>query len=172
MTDAPFVIAGLSGGHDQASFSCGVEPLDRYFRQQASQDIRRRVANCFVMTEAATDLVAGYYTLAAANVRLTELPAATTAKLPRYPSIPAALLGRLAVSSSFQARKLGSVLLTDAIARTARADVGAFAVLVDPKDDAARSFYARHAFMEFPPPERRMFIPIEAAPRIFQSRRN
>lgn len=62
MNDAPFVPAALSAIHDRASFTCGVEPLDRYFRRQASQDIRRRIAACFVLTEAATGTVAGYYT--------------------------------------------------------------------------------------------------------------
>jgi ribosomal protein S18 acetylase RimI-like enzyme len=163
VSDEPFNIARLTGNHDRASFACGVEPLDRYFRQQASQDIRRRVANCFVMTEAATGIVAGYYTLAAANVRLSELPPSLVTRLPRHPAVPAALLGRLAIATSFQGRKLGSVLLMDAVTRTARADLGTFALVVDPKDDAARHFYGRHSFSDLPPPERRMFIAIEAA---------
>ena len=152
----------MAGHHDRTSFSCGVDPLDRYFRQQASQDIRRRVANCFVMTEAGTGAVAGYYTLAATNVLLRELPASLVGRLPRYPTVPAGLLGRLAVATVFQGRKLGSVLLMDAIDRTARADLGTFAVVVDPKDDGARRFYERHGFAELPAPERRMFLPIEA----------
>ena len=169
MIDAPFVIARLSGNHDRTSFACGVEPLDRYFRQQASQDIRRRIANCFVMTESATGVVAGYYTLAATNVHLTELPATVTARLPRYPTIPAALLGRLAIATTFQGRKLGSAMLIDAVTRSARADLGTFAVVVDPKDDASRRFYERHGFLDLPLPERRMFLPIEAALRFFRS---
>jgi ribosomal protein S18 acetylase RimI-like enzyme len=169
VNDAPFVTVRLSGSHDRASFTCGVEPLDRYFRQQASQDVRRRVANCFVMTEAATGLVAGYYTLAATNVLLTDLPMSLTARLPRYPVVPAALLGRLAVSAAFQRRKLGSILLIDAVTRTARADLGAFAMVVDPKDDSARQFYERHGLADLPPPDRRMFIPIEAAVRSLRS---
>jgi len=169
VTDAPFSVVPLSGIHDRASFTCGVEPLDRYLRQQASQDVRRRIATCFVVVEVATGVVAGYYTLAATSMLLRELPAALAAKLPRYPTVPAVLLGRLGVAVSFQGRKLGAVLLADAVGRVARADIASFAVVVDPKDDGARRFYQRHSFIDLPQPERRMFVPIEAVLRFFRS---
>lgn len=169
MNDAPFVIVPLAGDHDRASFICGVEPLDRYFRQQASQDVRRRIATCFVIVEAATGALAGYYTLAAANVVLRELPETIVARLPRYAAIPAVLLGRLAVAASFQGRRLGAVLLADAVARVARADIASFALLVDPQDDNARQFYQRHGFLDLPQPERRMFVPIDSALRLLRS---
>jgi GNAT superfamily N-acetyltransferase len=168
VNDAPFSVVPLSGTHDRASFTCGVEPLDRYLRQQASQDVRRRIATCFVVVEAATGALAGYYTLAATSVLLRELPEAMAARLPRYATIPAVLLGRLAVAASFQGRKLGAVLLADAVARVARADIASFAVVVDPKDDSARKFYQRHGFIDLPQPERRMFVPIESALRFFR----
>jgi GNAT superfamily N-acetyltransferase len=168
VTDAPFSVVPLSGTHDRASFTCGVEPLDRYFRQQASQDVRRRIATCFVIVEAATGALAGYYTLAATSVLPRELPEAMAAKLPRYATIPAVLLGRLAVAVAFQGRKLGAVLLADAVARVARADIASFAVMVDPKDDTAKQFYQRHGFIDLPPPEQRMFVPIESALRFFR----
>ena len=167
MTDASFVIVPLASTHDRASFTCGVAPLDRYFQQQASQDVRRRVASCFVIVEAATTTLAGYYTLAATSVLLQELPDPIAAKLPHYPSIPAVLLGRLAVAVSFQGRKIGAVLLADAVARAARADIASFAVMVDPKDDNARRFYQRHGFLDLPQPERRMFVPVVTALRYF-----
>jgi GNAT superfamily N-acetyltransferase len=128
VSDAPFVAGPLSTFHDRNSFTCGVEPLDKYFRQQASQDIRRRIATCFVLTEAASGAIAGYYTLAATNVLTSQLPQVVTAKLPRYAAIPAVLIGRLAVSTEFRGRKLGSVLLADAVSRAARADIATFAV--------------------------------------------
>lgn len=169
MNDAPFVIVPLSANHDRASFTCGVEPLDRYLRQQASQDVRRRIASCFVIVEVATGALAGYYTLAATSVLLRELPEPIAAKLPRYPTLPAVLLGRLAVASSFQRRRLGAVLLADAVGRAARADIASFAVVVDPKDHTARQFYQRHGFLDLPQPEHRMFVPTESALRFFRS---
>jgi len=168
VNEAPFVVNVLSTTHDRASFACGVEPLDRYFRQQASQDIRRRIATCFVLTESSTGVIAGYYTLAATNVLTTALPEAITAQLPRYAALPAVLIGRLAVSTAFRGQKLGSALLADAITRVARADIATYAVLVDPKDAAAERFYRHHGFVDLPP-DRRMFIPIESALRYFRA---
>jgi hypothetical protein len=54
--------------------------------------------------------------------------------------------------------------------RAAKADIAAFAIVVDPKDDNARRFYRHYGFIELPQPERRMFIPIETALRYFRSR--
>ena len=165
MSSAPFLILPLASDHDRSGFTCGVEPLDRYFRQQASQDGKRRVANCFVAQEVATGVIAGFYTLSATNVLLSELPESVTKRLPRYATVPAVLLGRLAIASAFQGRKLGSALLADAFSRSALADIATFAMLVDPKDDNARAFYARHGFLSLPDPEHRMFLPIESALR-------
>jgi predicted N-acetyltransferase YhbS len=57
--------------------------------------------------------------------------------------VPAALLGRLAVSQSLQGKGLGAAL-ADALLRTA--ELGVFAMLVDSKDEAAQRFYERHGF--------------------------
>jgi GNAT superfamily N-acetyltransferase len=169
LSDEPYRIEPLSGRHDRSAFTCGVEPLDRYFRQFASQDMRRRLATCFVISEAAAGTIAGYYTLAATNLLLRELPDAVAARLPRYPAIPAVLLGRLAVAVAFQGRRVGAVLLSDALTRSARADIGIFALVVDPKDEDARRFYRHHGLIDLPQPERRMFLPIESALRFFRA---
>jgi hypothetical protein len=59
------------------------------------------------------------------------------------------------------------VLLADAVARAARADIASFAVMLDPKDDNARRLYQRHGFLDLPQPERRMFVPVVTALRYF-----
>ena len=101
-----FLIEPLGPDHDKASFSSGVAPLDRYFREQASQDMRRRASACYVALEAPKSKIAGYYTLAAAGVLLADLPESLGRKLPRYPSVPVARLGRLAVDLAYRGRKL------------------------------------------------------------------
>jgi len=45
---AHLVTEPLGPHHDRASFSCGDEYLDRYLATQAGQDVRRKIANCFV----------------------------------------------------------------------------------------------------------------------------
>jgi len=89
------------------AFACGEELLDRYFQLQVTQDIRRRIANCFVAIGIATAQVAAYYTLASASIPTHDLPVELTKRLPRYPTMPAVRIGRLAVNKRFQGIRLG-----------------------------------------------------------------
>lgn len=140
-------IEPLASVHGRDTFSCGIAAPGRYLQTRASQDVRRRVGNCFVAVEQVSSAVAAYYTLAAASIPVAELPAAETKRLPHYPVLPAALIGRLAVDLRFQKKQPGAALLADAVQRTARADPAAFTLLVDAKDENAFTFYARHGFM-------------------------
>jgi ribosomal protein S18 acetylase RimI-like enzyme len=149
-------IEPLGNQHDREAFSCGIEPLDRYFRTQASQDSRRRFAYCFVLVIPGGN-VAGYYTLSATSILLTDLPQTLIKKLPRYPVVPATLMGRLAVDQKYRGKKFGESLLFDAYSRTLRSDIASFAFVVDPKDENARSFYERYGFTPLPSAGRRMF---------------
>ena len=142
---APFQLR-LLGSEDRAGFRCGVEPLDRYFHRQAGQDMRRRMAACVIAMETGTETIAGFYTLAAADIPVTEVPEALTKRLPRYPTLPAARLGRLAVDERFQGHKLGAALLSDAVSRAARAEIAIHAMVVDAKDEGAAAFYRHHGF--------------------------
>ena len=132
--------------HNRTGFSCGVEPLDQYFREQVTQDIRRRATACFVVVDETDERVAGYYTLAVGSVALTDLPEQLVKRLPRYPSVPVARLGRLAVDEAFRGQGLGGALLWDAVMRAARSELMAFALVVDAKDDQAEAFYLHHGF--------------------------
>lgn len=91
------VIEPLLPHHNRAAFCSGVDVLDRYLRQQANQDARRHVAATFVLVEGIGATVLGFYTLSATSVKLGDLPDATARRLPKYPLVPAILLGRLAV---------------------------------------------------------------------------
>lgn len=92
-------------------FSSGAEPLDRYLRELATQDIKRKVSNCFVALDDA-DVIAGYYTFAATSLPLTELSPEEKMRLPRYALLPAGLIGRLAVDRRFQGQRLGGALIS------------------------------------------------------------
>jgi GNAT superfamily N-acetyltransferase len=126
---------------------------------------RRRISTCFVAVSVATRELAGYYTLAATGVALSVLPTEIVRKLPRYPVVPAVLLGRLAVDRRYQGHGLGGVLLADVLTRTARAEVGVFAMLVDAKDETAQRFYERYGFILLPGETCRLCMPIAAALR-------
>lgn len=155
-----FHIEVLEAGHDRAAFRCGVEALDRYLREQASQDMRRRASTCYVAIHNDDDRIAGYYTLAASGIPLTDLPETQAKRLPRYPSVPAARMGRLAVDLSFRGQQLGAALLSDAVKRAMRSELAVFALVVDAKDEAAEAFYLHHGFVQFGSVARQLFVPL------------
>lgn len=163
MSNPRFPIAPLGADNDRESFRCGEEALDRYFRTQVTQDIRRRVANCFVAVEEATGLTAGYYTICAASIRIDELPLDEAKRLPRYPTIPAVRIGRLAVDTHFQGCGLGGALLADAAAKVMHVPPAVYALVVDAKDDQAVAFYQRFLFRPIVGNSRTLFLPMATA---------
>ncbi|MHB8287363.1 MAG: GNAT family N-acetyltransferase [Caulobacteraceae bacterium] len=156
---ARFRIESLASAHDRKSFASGVEPLDRYFRELVTQDIKRRVSNCFVALDD-EGLVAGYYTFAATSLPLTELSAEETRRLPRYALMPAGLIRRLAIDRRFQGLDLGGALIMDAAARAARSDPAIFALIVDAKDERAAAFYEHLQFQRFVSRPMTLFLPL------------
>jgi ribosomal protein S18 acetylase RimI-like enzyme len=163
MTEAPFRLAPLGAEHDRGSFQCGEEALDRYFKTQATQDIRRRIANCFVAVDAATNQVAAYYTLAAASIPFVDLPAEEAKRLPRYPTLPAVRIGRLAVDKKFQGRGLGGALLIDAVRRSLQSPPAVWTLLVDAKHDKAVAFYEKFGFRALASQPRTLFLALATA---------
>ena len=157
-----FRLEVLSASHAREGFACGVEALDQYFLRQATQDIRRRASACYVAVEDGSEKVAGYYTLAAGGVPLTDLPEVLTKRLPRYPSVPVARVGRLAVDRGFHGQKLGGALLADAALRALRSEVAVFALVVDAKDDAAEAFYRHHGFEAFGGRQRQLIVSLKS----------
>ena len=157
----------LGDEHDREAFSCGVELLDRYLRVQAGQDSRKRVASCFVLV-AGDGSLAGYYTLSATSVALIDLPVGLAKRLPRYPTVPATLMGRLAVHQQRRGEGLGELLLFDAFSRALRSEIASYAFVVDAKDDAAQAFYERYRFIPLPSAGRRRFLPLAEIAALFK----
>lgn len=159
MSHAPFRVVPLDSTHDRNAFDSGSAPLNRYLREQVTQDVRRRVTACFVALNA-DHQIAGYYTLASASVLLSDLPAAIAKRLPRYPTVPAVRMGRLAIDQNFQGQGLGGALLADALQRAARAEIAAYALLVDAKDTHAAAFYQHHGLLALPDAPLTLFLPL------------
>ncbi len=160
-------VEALGPQHDRAGFESGVEPLDRYFHVQAGQDARKNMAAPFVLVlpDGATG---GYYTLSATAMKLAEFPAQTVRKLPRYPLVPATLLGRLAIDRRHQGKGYGRFLLADALFRSVRSEIASFAVIVDAKDENARRFYERESFLPFPDRPMKLFRPMAEIAKLFE----
>ena len=161
-TPAPFRVHSLTADVDRTAFDSGSAPLDRYLREQVSQDLRRRVAACFVALDA-VDRIAGYHTLASASVPLQGLPAAAC-KLPRYPAVPTVRMGTLAVDQACAGRGLGAALLADALQRAAKAEIAAYALIVDAKDPKAAAFYRHHGLLPLPDSPLTLFFPLANVP--------
>jgi ribosomal protein S18 acetylase RimI-like enzyme len=168
MTSPPFHFEPLGTDHNRALFHSGEELLDRYLQTQATQDIRRRIANCFVAVETVNGLLAAFYTLSAASILLLDLPPEEARRLPRYPTLPAVRIGRLAVDQKFPGRGLGAALLIDAAHRTIQAAPAAFAILVDSKNDQAVTFYQHHGFRALASQPRTLFLPLTTMLKAFQ----
>ena len=165
MTDyRNLVITPLDSKHDRTGFQCGVEALDRYFKNQARQDIRRRISRVFVATKPDNPkVVIGYYRLSTLSIELNQLPERLARKLPKHP-VPTALIGRLAVSNPAQRRGVGKMLLADAIKRTLAVSdqVVIYAMVVDAINENAIGFYEQFGFTRLSDDSPRLFLPLKS----------
>lgn len=159
MTGYPFSVVPL-GQQDRSGFTCGNEALNAYLLTQAGQDMKRRVAACFLAIDTTTGAIAGYYTLSACHTQLMDLSDDWQKKLPRYPTVPSVRLGRLAVDVRYQGRKLGVALFGNAIVRALRSDIAAHMMVVEAKADIAAAFYMHHGFRRDPREPLRLYAPL------------
>jgi len=160
MENPPFSIKLLDTSvHDRSCFDSGSYELNKYLSNQVSQDIKRRVTSCFVAVNDNLQ-IAGYYTLSTASVPLNDLPEKIKRKLPRYGSVPAICMGRLAVDKAFQGKGLGGVLLVNALKRSLKLEIPAAIFFVDAKDERAASFYDKFGFIRFKDKKLSLFIPL------------
>jgi ribosomal protein S18 acetylase RimI-like enzyme len=158
-----FAIEALAKAHKRTDFTCGNDRIDSYFRETVSRDVKRNYATCFVAREIATDRVAGFYTLSSSNVPLIDVPETLAKKLPRYPTVPAVLIGWLGRHTDYAGQGLGEALLFDAIKTVATAPIGAHAVFADAIDDQAASFYAAFGFTPLSRRPRTLYLPVATA---------
>ena len=160
----------LNSSHRKKEFSCGKDMLDDYLHKQANQDIKRKLAACFVLKDLKTNLIKGYYTLANNSISQDIIPSEFQKKLPNsYKSIPTTLLGRLAIDNRFQKQGVGKLLLVDALKRSYELskNIGSFAIVVDPIDKDAERFYDKYGFIKLPD-SGKMFLPMNTVKELFE----
>ncbi len=157
--------------HDRASFSCGVEALDAYLKQRASQDMEKHVA-AVIVAAPDTKTIAGYYTLSQYAIAMGSLPSEINTKLnlPKYPVLPATLIGRLARATDFRGERVGELLLMSALERSLRLsrEIASIAVVVDAQDDRAVQFYATYGFLRLPEHPNRLFLTMKTVELMFR----
>jgi ribosomal protein S18 acetylase RimI-like enzyme len=134
----------------KGAFACGEAALDEYLRQQARRDMERGFATVIAAAEAARpEAVVGYYTLSASSILLPDIPEGLRRKMPRYPAVPAILLGRLAVSAECQGRHIGTLLVLDALRRACRNELAWAIFCVQAKNKKVAAFYEKMMFQPF-----------------------
>lgn len=164
------IVQPLGREHDRAAFTCHVDVLDTYIRTGARQDMKRSVAAVFVGTlPDAPATIVGYYSLSSFSVIPQDLPPELTKGFPRYPVLPAVLLGRLAVDARYKNKGYGSLLLMSALRRSLEhsRQVAAIGVVVDALDESAAAFYEHHDFQRFIDHPLRLYIPMPTIANMF-----
>lgn len=153
--------ARLTAAHDIDAFRSGVAVLDDWLRRRASHNEREGASRTYVVS--AEGRVVGYYCLATGAASASGLPGRVRRNMPE--PIPVMVLGRLAVDVAWQGRALGRSLLYDAVRRTLAAAelAGIRALLVHAISPEAKSFYARHGFLECPGHPMTLVLPLADA---------
>jgi ribosomal protein S18 acetylase RimI-like enzyme len=153
-----FIIEPLGKHHNRTAFSCGQTDLDDWFHRRAGLDERRNIARVFVASDDSLGVI-GFYSLSSFTLSLTDLPDEIAHKLPSYDAIPAALIGRLARDVRVRGRRIGELLLADAVRRIlgASSTLAVFAIVVD-ANAAAAAFYEEFGFRPFPLRPDRLFL--------------
>jgi GNAT superfamily N-acetyltransferase len=154
-----FYLEILEKHQNRETFSCGNEQLDRYLQDLATQDKKRNIAIPYVIIDREREKIIGYYTLSMSGINLEYLPQSIAKKLPKYPIVGVALIGRLAVNLDYRGYGWGKLLIMDALYRSLGVSktTGCFAVVVDAIDDEAVRFYQRFEFQAFPDQTYKLF---------------
>jgi predicted GNAT family N-acyltransferase len=156
------------GNHDRSAFSCGNPALDHYIREQASQDVKRRLASVFVITAKDNPLtILAYYTLSSRELKLEELPPGIAKKAGKYGYVGVTLPGRMAVAENCKGTGLGVLTLINALDKSLAAskNVASWAVFVEAIDDNAANFYRKYGFIELPEDKHKLFLPMATIAR-------
>ena len=164
---APYTSSALdAGSHDVSGFASGEQELDSWLRDHAYIASRARVARTFVWTTGNESRVVAYYTLSAHAVPRSLAPPRIGRGVPD--PVPAALIAKLALHKSLRGKRLGDVLLVDALERIiAAGDEGPAvrAIVVDAATTAGRALYERFGFVPAPGHPSRMIVRAETIAR-------
>lgn len=155
--------------HRREQFRCESPELTEFIQKRARKEMDARTSACFVLVPLDDPgRIAGFYTLSAAEISASHVPGHLAKRLPRYPQMPATLLGRLARDEAFRGQGLGDRLMQDALARAlaSSAEVGSIGVITDPKDEQAATFYLEFGFQRLT--GGRLFLPMAEIMRRFQ----
>jgi GNAT superfamily N-acetyltransferase len=162
----------LRRGHPRSSFSCGEAAVDDWLRTKALQQQEKHLS----VTKALIDpqgAIAGFYTLASAQIDFRELPSPIAKKLPRR-LLPVAILAWLGVSADRQGQGFGERLVAQALldCHAASSTFPFVGVILDCVNDQAKKFYGRWNFLELPGNPYRLIFPARQLEAICEEKQN
>lgn len=149
----------LSKDHDRKRFDCGEVSLNEWLQRLALQQQAKNYARSRVLVDTESpERILGYYAILPAQIDTIHFP--PDRKLPRR--LPCLLLGRLAVDRAAQGRRIGELLLADAIERTRRSigEIGGAGLYADALNERAAAFYARYGFQAMLDDPLRLFLAV------------
>ena len=154
-------ILALTGNHNRQGFDCKRAELNDWLVKIARQHQDKGLSKTFVaVQDEAPTRILGYYALTLTEVETQALPATVRSKLPRI--VPGVRLGRLAVDQHAQGRRLGELLLVDAMqrVRAIREHAGVLGLFIDALDEEAKGFYVRYGAVAFMDSPLKLFRPV------------
>jgi GNAT superfamily N-acetyltransferase len=151
--------------HEVAAFTCGNAALDGYIHTTIRRDEEEHTAAGYVLIDPSRDSqhVVGYITLSSYAFSRRQARRRDRDKyLGGYDSVPAALIGRLAVATTEQGQGVGSVLLYSALVQVLRIreHLGISVVVVHGIDDSAANFYEHNGFTRFRDEPHHLYYPL------------
>lgn len=152
----PLVIEKLRRDHVVEGFDCGKEPLNRFLVRFALQSQLANSSQTYLAVSGPE--VVGFYTLVFGEVAFEDAPERLRKGVARHP-VPLMILARLAVSTAWTGKGIGSGLLKDAMTRTlAASDIAGLRAFAVHAKDEARAFYRRYDFIESPSDPMHLFV--------------
>lgn len=148
----------LAEEDDREAFDCGRESINQWFHRHAWRNQQSGVTRTNIVCDPTTGAIVGCVTLSAAQIERAFLPKPAQRNQPD--SLPAVLLGQLAVDRRYQGQGYARSLMWFALTTAVRfsKDVGCFGVLTHPLDDELRAFYRRFGFDDLPFDPRRAMV--------------
>ena len=155
---AGFRLERLHRGHRRTPFRCRERQADDWLATKSLQHQDKHLSVTKVLLDDA-GAMAGYYTLATAQVDFGDLPADVTRRLPRR-MLPVVVLAQLGVSVARQGQGLGRLLLAQALRDCYEAGqtFTFVAVILDCANDSAKAFYEKWDLVELPGHPYRLFL--------------
>ena len=104
----------------------------------------------YVICLSRSQQIIGYFALSMGQILAQDVTGSMRRNMPH--SIPAVVLGRLAIDLAWQGKGLGRAMLADILRRALRAsaEVSAHLVMVHAISPAAEAFYLHHGFTRLP----------------------